>query len=69
MNNRKKFELYVFLSTFSRNLIEVTYESLNSPEGKNIVIGSPLFLTRETSDTFVDIILEPEKTQKTLSIY
>ena len=23
MNNRKKFELYVFLSTFSRNLIEV----------------------------------------------
>ena len=52
----------------SRNLIEVTYESLNSPEGKNIVIGSPLFLTRETSDTFVDIILEPEKTQKTLSL-
>ena len=52
----------------SRNLIEVSYESLNSPEGKNIIIGSPLFLTRETSDTFVDIILEPEKTQKTLSL-
>lgn len=52
----------------SRNLIEITYESSNSPEGKNIVIGSPLFLTREVSDTFVDVILEPEKTQKTLSL-
>lgn len=52
----------------SRNLIEVTYESSNSPEGKNIIIGSPLFLTREVSDTFVDVILEPEKTQKTLSL-
>jgi hypothetical protein len=52
----------------SRNLIEITYESSNSPEGKNIIIGSPLFLTREVSDTFVDVILEPEKTQKTLSL-
>ena len=52
----------------SRNLIEITYESSNSPEGKNIIIGSPLFLTREATDTFVDIILEPEKTQKTLSL-
>ena len=52
----------------SRNLIEITYESSNSPEGKNIIIGSPLFLTREVSDTFIDVILEPEKTQKTLSL-
>ena len=52
----------------SRNLIEITYESSNSPEGKNIIIGTPLFLTREATDTFVDIILEPEKTQKTLSL-
>ena len=52
----------------SRNLIEITYESSNSPEGKNIIIGSPLFLTREVSDTFVDVILEPEKTQQTLSL-
>lgn len=52
----------------SRNLIEITYESSNSPEGKNIFICSPLFLTREVSDTFVDVILEPEKTQKTLSL-
>ena len=52
----------------SRNLIEITYESSNSPEGKNIIIGSPLFLTRVVSDTFVDVILEPEKTQKTLSL-
>ena len=52
----------------TKKLIEITYESSDSPEGKNIIIGSPLFLTREASDTFVDIILEPEKTQKTLSL-
>ena len=52
----------------STTLAGYTIESSNSPEGKNIIIGSPLFLTREVSDTFVDVILEPEKIQKTLSL-
>ena len=62
-------KIHVIENTISsKNLIEITYESSNSPEGKNIIIGSPLFLSREATDTFVDIILEPEKTQKTLSL-
>lgn len=52
----------------AKKLIEITYESSNSPEGKNVIIGLPLLLTRESSDTFVDVIIEPEKTQKTLSL-
>ena len=52
----------------AKKLIEITYESSNSPEEKNVIIGLPLLLTRESSDTFVDVIIEPEKTQKTLSL-
>ncbi len=52
----------------SRSLIELTYEATDLPEGKNIILCTPLILTREATDTFVDVLIEPEKTQKTLSL-
>ncbi|MBQ1983728.1 MAG: hypothetical protein II232_03760, partial [Spirochaetaceae bacterium] len=52
----------------TKKLIEITYESSNSPEGKNIILCTPLMLSREATDTFVDVLIEPEKTQKSLSL-
>ncbi len=52
----------------TRSLIEVTYEATDLPEGKNNIICTPLMLTREATDTFVDVLIEPEKTQKSLSL-
>ena len=52
----------------TKSLIELTYDAPELPEGKNIFLCTPLMLTREFSDTFVDVLIEPEKTQKTLSL-
>ena len=52
----------------TKSLIELTYDSSEFPEGENIILCTPLMLTRESTDTFVDVLIEPEKTQKKLSL-
>lgn len=52
----------------TKSLIELTYDSSEFPEGENIILCYPLMLTRESTDTFVDVLIEPEKTQKKLSL-
>ena len=51
----------------TKSLIELTYDSSEFPEGENIILCTPLMLTRESTDTFVDVLIEPEKTQELIN--
>ena len=52
----------------SKSFIEISYEANNLPEGKQVILGTPISLSKDINDTYVEILVEPEKTQKTLSL-
>ena len=52
----------------SKSFIEISHEANNLPEGKQVILGTPISLSKDINDTYVEILVEPEKTQKTLSL-